>query len=54
VPLALLRGHLPRLEVETELGQPLADAVGMRAPLGLVELHDFKTIKDAAEVRWWV
>jgi hypothetical protein len=34
-----LRGDLPCGEVEAQLGQPLADAVGMRAPLGLEEVH---------------
>ena len=37
-PLGIGR-HLPRHEVEPQLGQPLADAMGVRAPLCLVELH---------------
>jgi hypothetical protein len=40
VALVAVRRHLPRLEVEAELRQALADAVGVRAPLGLVEIHD--------------
>jgi hypothetical protein len=37
VPLLLFRRNLPRHEVDAELGQPLADGSGVRAPLGLVE-----------------
>jgi len=46
-PVLLARSDLLRDEVDAELGQPLADGGGVRAPLCLVQRQHFVAMFDA-------